>query len=195
MWKVAAQGPHLRLFFATQAVAVHSAEAARLALEAPTQLLRQTIGTSEAAEAAEALLAALESLGLREAVQRAASAFERHGRDFNEQDAQQVVPGLWIGPLGPAESAEWLRTHGVSHVVDMTGGWRRRVSALENAWERLTAPPHAESGVVSLVLDAEDRPTFEISPLFAQTNQFIREALHSRPEAAVLVHCHSGGRS
>ena len=98
------------------------------------------------------------------------------------------MPGLWVGPLAPAEQRQWLEACKITHVVDATGGWRRKVSALVSGWEQKDSP-FAEL-VSYLVLDAEDKPGFAIEPLFARANDFIAGALDSG--GAVLVHCHSG---
>lgn len=191
MWRVAASSRHLRLYFAAHAALSHASPEARRELEALLLQFRHAIPSPSATPAALALEHSLDRHQLREKVEGWVKACEHDAREFNEQAAQQLIPNLWISPLGPAESLEWLRAHGITHVIDATGGWRRRVSALENAWERVSSPMHAESGVQYLVVDAEDRPSFEIATFFEQTNAYIQEAL-ATPQCAVLVHCHSG---
>ncbi|KAL3907898.1 MAG: hypothetical protein SGPRY_010007 [Prymnesium sp.] len=191
MWRVAASSRHLRLYFAAHAALSHASPEARRELEDLLLQFRHAIPSPSATPAALALEHSLDQHQLREKVEGWVKACEHDAREFNEQAAQQLIPNLWISPLGPAESLEWLRAHGITHVIDATGGWRRRVSALENAWERVTSPMHAESGVQYRVVDAEDRPSFEIATFFEQTNAYIQEAL-ATPQCAVLVHCHSG---
>lgn len=194
MWKVAAKAEHIRLYFSVSAVLRRNSAEDRSAMQASVESFRSAIGSTDASKASEVLLQACDQHGLREEVERLADACSNNLRSFNEQDAQQVIPGLWVGPLGPAESVDWIRAHAITHIIDTTGGWRRRVSALENSWERQSLPPHASSGIQYLVVDAEDRPTFDISQLFEQTNQFIDAAFsHAVPSLpSVLVHCHSG---
>ena len=80
-------------------------------------------------------------------------------REFDEGDAQEVLPGLFLGPLAPADSRDWLTRRGITHVLDATGGMRRQfnqgVLGLESCWVR-TPPPFPEL-VAYCVIDAEDR--------------------------------------
>lgn len=191
MWRVAVRSEQLRLYFAADAAAARNANPELLAA---TRTLRAALGTDGAAAAAAALLDACG--GLRAQIEAAADACARSKR-YNENTAQQIIPGLWVGPLAPAESPAWLEGAAVTHVVDATGGWRRRVTAVENTW---TQPPPPEDGRARLQLPAEDRVDFDITPHLQPAIEFVRGALRrpasaeAAPDAAgvVLVHCHSG---
>ena len=179
-WRQSVRSEHLRLYVAADAC---KATAAALAS------LRLALGTSSAPAAAEALLAALDEDGTqRSRVETLAAACARTAA-YNELTAQQVVPGLWVGPLGPAESEAWLSQNRITHVLDGTGGWRRRVSALENGWAYEPSPSSGTREYLQLAM--EDRADFDIAPFLAPAVAFIRRALEA-PDGAILVHCHSG---
>ena len=189
MWRTSVSAEHVRLFFAVDAALRHARSDEHAPVRARLAELRTAMdGTPGASIAAAA--------ALKEACTEAgvvptplASLPGQSPSRPNEQDAQEVVPGLWLAPVFPVETRSWLESARITHVVDATGGWRRVVSALENSWERKRPcfPELAEY----LVLDAEDKPSFPLDDFFARSTAFIEEALRA-PGAAVVVHCHSG---
>ena len=187
MWRHAVKSEHVRLYFAAESVLLHDHQPQS---SKPLSDLRGALGTAAAPAAAENLLATAENCkpGLRARVEALAAACMRTG--FDEMTAQQVVPRLWVGPLGPSESRAFLMEHSITHVLDATGGWRRRVSALENTWVQRPHPFADE--LQCLQLAAEDRPDFDLEPLLKPAIDFISSALASGSHAQVLVHCHSG---
>lgn len=160
-------------------------------MQASLHSLREELGGAGATRAAALLLDACARCGVRAEVEINSLACVRDPKTYNEQDAQQVIPGLWVGPLGPADSVEWLHSHGITHVLDATGGWRRRVSALESGWEKVT-PTAVSAGLHCLVIEAEDRTSFDLARHFGRAVEFVGEALRRPGKTAVLVHCHSG---
>ena len=147
-------------------------------------------GSPAAASTAEALRAEV-SAEVSARMEALAAACARVG--FNEQEAQQVVPGLWVGPLGPSESRIFLSSHGITHVLDATGGIRRKVSALENTWVQKPPPFEEEAALTYLQLAAEDRPDFNLEPLLRRAIDFIASALatpngtHRPPPPSILT--------
>ena len=178
LWRHAVRTEHIRLYFAALDCGAPPAAAAAL---------KAALGTDAAPTAAAELLSACNE-SMRCCIETAAAATAR-GAEYDENTAQQVVPRVWLGPLAPAESKDWLMAKGITHVLDATGGWRRRVSALGSGWAH--EPPPASDEHVHLQLAAEDRADFDISPLLPRAVAFIRRAL-SEPAGAILVHCHSG---
>ena len=170
MWRQAVRSEHLRLYFAAEAVSRDAPDA----LRAPLTRFREALGSPAAASTAEALRAEV-SAEVSARMEALAAACARVG--FNEQEAQQVVPGLWVGPLGPSESRIFLSSHGITHVLDATGGIRRKVSALENTWVQKPPPFEEEAALTYLQLAAEDRPDFNLEPLLRRAIDFIASAL------------------
>ena len=188
MWRTSVSAEHVRLFFAVDAALRHASDEHAPVRARLAELRAAMDGTPGASIAAAA--------ALKEACTEAgvvptplASLPGQSPSRPNEQDAQEVVPGLWLAPVFPVETRSWLESARITHVVDATGGWRRVVSALENSWERKRPcfPELAEY----LVLDAEDKPSFPLDDFFERSTAFIEEALRA-PGAAVVVHCHSG---
>ena len=180
MWRAAVSSEHIRLYFAAAALARRAS-----GLEASLAALRAALGTPAAADAVAALTAACKASGCDEELGRLTAARE----PFDEHTAQLIVPGLYLGPLMAAESDAWLELHGVTAVLDTTGGWRRKSSALDGqSWVREPPPPPGRRQ--HLQLPAEDRADFNIEPLLRRGVDFIREAIGAG--GCVLVHCHAG---
>ena len=173
MWRHSVRSEDLRLFFAAH----------RAGLRVDT--FRAALGSDAAEHEGSALLSNCDPATAKRVREMASCGDVR----YDEASAQQIIPGLWIGPLMPAESKVWLDSRGITHVLDATGGWRRRVSALENAWVRV-APP-VQEGREWLQVAMEDRSDFDPTPHIAGAVEFIRRAL-STAHGAVLVHCHAG---
>ena len=188
MWRSSVNAEHVQLFFAVDAAIRHVGTDGHAQIRSKLAELRTAIGGTPktATTAAAQLIEACAEVGL---VPTARVSLPGQSRT-DEQGAQEVVPGLWIGPLHPAETRSWFEAAKVTHVVDATGGWRRVASALESGWER-REPCFADGGASYLVLDAKDEPGFPLDGMFARSTAFIEAAL-ARPGGVVLVHCHSG---
>jgi len=102
------------------------------------------------------------------------------GYDSNE--AQQVLPHLWIGNPTPAK-VTWLEAHGVSHVVRCydASGYR---SCEERDEE------YKERGITLLQLPLDDNAEQEILSFLPDAHRFIHQAIGGG--GSVLIHCGAG---
>jgi atypical dual specificity phosphatase len=89
-------------------------------------------------------------------------------------DADEVLPGLYLGAATSASNSEWLRSHGITHILNVGASPTR----------------HQVTGVRYLNLNISDRPSADIASLFGVGADFIRDTLASGQ--TVLVHCHAG---
>uniref|UniRef100_A0A3B4BFL0 Dual specificity protein phosphatase n=1 Tax=Periophthalmus magnuspinnatus TaxID=409849 RepID=A0A3B4BFL0_9GOBI len=95
----------------------------------------------------------------------------------------QVWPNIYIGDEKTALEVEGLRELGITHVLNAAEGKFNNV---------LTgATYYSDSHIQYLGVEADDKPTFNMSQHFYSTAQFIHEALRE-PHNKVLVHCVMG---
>ncbi|KAK7930785.1 hypothetical protein WMY93_007180 [Mugilogobius chulae] len=95
----------------------------------------------------------------------------------------QVWPNIYIGDEKTALEVEGLRELGITHVLNAAEGKFNNV---------LTgASYYSDSNIQYLGVEADDKPTFNISQYFCSTTEFIHEALRD-PHNKVLVHCVMG---
>ncbi|XP_059215566.1 dual specificity phosphatase 29-like [Centropristis striata] len=95
----------------------------------------------------------------------------------------QVWPGVYIGDETTALELAGLRDLGITHVLNAAEGKFNNV---------LTgAEYYAGMDIHYFGVEADDKPSFNISPYFCPATQFIHEAL-SDPQNNVLVHCVMG---
>jgi len=87
----------------------------------------------------------------------------------------QVIPRLYISGVNPAKSEQWLREHGVTHIV--------------NAAHEL--PNYFPNKFYYLSLNLHDRPDEDIHHILEPSRKFIESAL-ANPTNVVLVHCFMG---
>ena len=87
----------------------------------------------------------------------------------------EVIPRLYISGVNPAKNLEWLRDHGITHIV--------------NAAHEL--PNYFPTKFYYLSLSLHDRADEDISHVFEPSRKFISDAL-ANPNNAVLVHCFMG---
>ncbi|XP_041644932.1 dual specificity phosphatase 29-like [Cheilinus undulatus] len=95
----------------------------------------------------------------------------------------QVWPRIYIGDEKTALECCGLRDLGITHVLNAAEGKFNNV---------LTgAEYYSDMDIQYFGVEADDKPTFNISQYFCPATQFIHEAL-SHPENKVLVHCVMG---
>nr|P0C599.1 RecName: Full=Dual specificity phosphatase 29; AltName: Full=Dual specificity phosphatase DUPD1 [Takifugu rubripes] len=94
----------------------------------------------------------------------------------------QVWPGIYIGDEKTALERPGLRDLGITHVLN----------AAEGKWNNVLtgADYYSDTNIQYYGIEADDKPTFNISQFFHPAAQFIHEAL-SQPHN-VLVHCVMG---
>lgn len=95
----------------------------------------------------------------------------------------QVWPNIYIGDEKTALEVEGLKELGITHVLNAAEGKFNNV---------LTgAEYYSDANIQYMGVEADDKPTFNLSQYFCSTTQFIHEAL-SDPHNKVLVHCVMG---
>ncbi|XP_029305596.1 dual specificity phosphatase DUPD1-like [Cottoperca gobio] len=95
----------------------------------------------------------------------------------------QVWPRVYIGDEKTALERPGLRDLGVTHVLN----------AAEGKWNNVLtgADYYTDMDIKYYGVEADDKPTFNMSQYFCPATQFIHEAL-SHPQNKVLVHCVMG---
>ncbi|KAM9804183.1 dual specificity phosphatase 29-like [Neosynchiropus ocellatus] len=95
----------------------------------------------------------------------------------------QVWPSIYIGDEKTALERPGLRELGITHVLN----------AAEGKWNNVLTGPdyYCDMNVRYFGVEADDKPTFNISQFFGSAAHFIHEAL-SLPENKILVHCVMG---
>ncbi|XP_074532249.1 dual specificity phosphatase 29-like [Halichoeres trimaculatus] len=95
----------------------------------------------------------------------------------------QVWPRIYIGDEKTALECSGLKELGITHVLN----------AAEGKWNNVLtgADYYSDVNIEYFGVEADDKPTFNISQFFCPATQFIHEAL-SQPENKVLVHCVMG---
>ncbi|XP_057704097.1 dual specificity phosphatase 29-like isoform X3 [Corythoichthys intestinalis] len=105
------------------------------------------------------------------------------GTSVEYAHVNQVWPNVFIGDEKTALERPGLKELGVTHVLNAAEGKYNNV---------LTgAVYYSDSDIQYFGVEADDKPTFDISQFFWRTTEFIREAL-SHPQNKVLVHCVMG---
>ncbi|XP_037534712.1 dual specificity phosphatase DUPD1 isoform X1 [Nematolebias whitei] len=95
----------------------------------------------------------------------------------------QVWPRIFIGDQKTALERPGLQDLGVTHILN----------AAEGKWNNVLSGANYYSGmnIQYYGVEADDKPTFNISQHFSSAAEFIHEAL-SHPQNKVLVHCVMG---
>lgn len=91
-------------------------------------------------------------------------------------DAGEVVPGLWVGSLAAAESAEDLASHGIARVVTVASRLR----------------PELPAGVEHVTVELDDHPTADLLGALPAALDAIGTGTEVAAGGGVLVHCASG---
>lgn len=103
------------------------------------------------------------------------------GAQYSHVD--QVWPSIYIGDEKTALEVEGLKQLGITHVLNAAEGKFNNV---------LTgAEYYSDANIQYMGVEADDKPTFNLSQYFCSTTQFIHEAL-SDARNKVLVHCVMG---
>lgn len=87
----------------------------------------------------------------------------------------EVIPRLYISGVNPAKNEQWLREHGVTHIV--------------NTAHEL--PNYFPGKFYYLSLKLHDKPDEDIQHALEPSRRFITDAL-ANPNNVVLVHCFMG---
>ena len=95
-----------------------------------------------------------------------------------EFDADEVVPGIWLGSSFAAMNVAALEHRGITAVV----------SVVDKDYHAFSS--ETSSGIQSMRIDASDDGLFDISPHFEQGINFI--AQHAGEGNGVLIHCRRG---
>ncbi|XP_061646986.1 dual specificity phosphatase 29-like isoform X3 [Phyllopteryx taeniolatus] len=93
----------------------------------------------------------------------------------------QVWPNVFIGDEKTALERPGLKEMGITHVLN----------AAEGKYNNVLTGAHYYTDIQYFGIEADDKPTFNISQFFCPATQFISEAL-SQPQNKVLVHCVMG---
>ncbi|KAL0964174.1 hypothetical protein UPYG_G00320210 [Umbra pygmaea] len=98
-------------------------------------------------------------------------------------NCNQVWPNLYIGDEKTALERPGLVKMGVTHIIN----------AAEGTWNNVSTGTdyYRDIHIVYCGIEADDSPTFNISPYFYSAANFIHQAL-SEPQNKVLVHCVMG---
>ncbi|XP_061601225.1 dual specificity phosphatase 29-like [Cololabis saira] len=97
--------------------------------------------------------------------------------------ANQVWPSVYIGDEKTALERPGLKDLGITHVLN----------AAEGKWNNVVtgAAYYRDMDIKYFGVEADDKPTFNMSQYFCPAAEFIHEAL-SHPQSKVLVHCVMG---
>ncbi|KAK2824226.1 hypothetical protein Q5P01_021401 [Channa striata] len=95
----------------------------------------------------------------------------------------EVWPRVYIGDEKTALERPGLRELGITHVLN----------AAEGKWNNVLtgADYYSDMDIQYCGVEADDKPSFNISQYFCPAAQFIHQALN-RPQSKVLVHCVMG---
>ncbi|KNZ78280.1 Serine/threonine/tyrosine-interacting protein, partial [Termitomyces sp. J132] len=95
------------------------------------------------------------------------------------REAQEILPGLFLGPFIASKSMETLAKLGITHII-----------CVRDLKESFSVKPRFENDFQYLTLDVEDNEEQNLIRVFPRAKQFIDSALASG--GRVLVHCNGG---
>lgn len=95
----------------------------------------------------------------------------------SEVDADEIIPGVWIGRWEPAHNADWLRAHGIKTVINCT----------KNIEFHPIVPYQYRVPVDDNLQPAEIKNMTDWAPEIAY--KLMREYVAGHP---MLIHCHAG---
>jgi predicted protein tyrosine phosphatase len=95
----------------------------------------------------------------------------------NHDHISEILPRLYISDLQTAEDAALLSSLGITHVLSAMPG-------------HVALPPTVTAHAAQVPL--HDAPFAELAAHLPRTTRYISRALHSSPNARVLVHCAMG---
>jgi predicted protein tyrosine phosphatase len=97
--------------------------------------------------------------------------------NHNHDHISEILPRLYISDLQTAEDAALLSSVGITHVLSAIPG-------------HVALPPTLTAHAAQVPL--HDAPFAELAAHLPRTTRYITRALHSSPDARVLVHCAMG---
>jgi len=95
------------------------------------------------------------------------------------RQCQEILPGLFLGPLQASKSLDTLKSLGITHIV-----------CIRDAKEAFSVRPRFPDQFEYMVLDVEDNEEQNLIRLFPQAKVFIDKAIAQGGRA--LVHCNGG---
>ena len=98
-----------------------------------------------------------------------------------------MYDGLYVGNGLSAQSLEYLKSQGISHLLNSACPGPDTIMGVSVDEDRL-----AEAGIQYLGLKLDDNPEQEILSTFHQTADWIQEALSASDNNRVLVNCYAG---
>ncbi|XP_057682868.1 dual specificity protein phosphatase 13-like [Corythoichthys intestinalis] len=104
----------------------------------------------------------------------------KKGSKSNHMD--EVQPRIFLGDMYAAKDKRSLKAHGISHVLNAAHG-KFNIDTGASFYRDINLEYHG--------VEAFDMVTFDLSPFFYKSADFIRSAL-SLPTGRVLVHCAMG---
>ncbi|CAL1713354.1 unnamed protein product [Somion occarium] len=95
------------------------------------------------------------------------------------RQCQEILPGLYLGPLQVSKSLETLQSYGVTHIL-----------CIRDAQEAFSVRPRFPDHFQYMTLDVRDNEDQNLIKLFPQAKEFIDQARLAGGRA--LVHCNGG---
>ncbi|KAI0072030.1 phosphatases II [Panus rudis PR-1116 ss-1] len=95
------------------------------------------------------------------------------------RQCQEILPGLYLGPMQASKSLETLQSLGITHIL-----------CIRDAKESFSVRPRFPELFKYMVLDVQDNEDQNLIRLFPGAKEFIDNALASGGRA--LVHCNGG---
>ncbi|KAG5855724.1 hypothetical protein ANANG_G00052160 [Anguilla anguilla] len=103
-------------------------------------------------------------------------------RSGSNSSLDEVRPGIYIGDMWAAKDKRKLQAHRITHVLNAADG-KFNVCTGASFYRDTNISYHG--------VEAFDMPSFDLSPFFYSSAQFIKNAL-STPGGKVFVHCAMG---
>lgn len=94
----------------------------------------------------------------------------------------KVSDRIWLGSMWDANDVDWLRSTGITHVINC--------AQTNDRFERVTARAAGIRGAI--VLDADDAPDYPILCLHSKAVKVYMNQVLKEPDTKVLIHCMAG---
>ncbi|TPX32544.1 hypothetical protein SmJEL517_g04396 [Synchytrium microbalum] len=95
------------------------------------------------------------------------------------REMQEILPGLWLGPIQSAKNVQALKEHGITHVV-----------CIRDSGEKHIVRPFFPTDFIYYEIEVSDSPMQNLIPYFPDAKKFIGNALNQG--GRVFVHCNGG---